>query len=115
MLSGFRLFRSWIRHGWLARIVVGAAIDRFPVFIQDQHPFRYFRIIDVEFRLVKPCTRCIVTSLDPLSGEPGANPLPALRAHRYSAALKGVTFGQNALVIAPSGARLHAGQAVDAH
>lgn len=32
---------------------MGAAIDRFPVLVQDQHPFRYFWIIDVEFRLVQ--------------------------------------------------------------
>lgn len=88
-------------------------IDGLPAWAEDE--LRELRCGDVVLRLVKPCTRCIVTSLDPLSGEPGANPLPALRAHRYSAALKGVTFGQNALVIAPSGARLHAGQAVDAH
>jgi uncharacterized protein YcbX len=75
---------------------------------------RELRCGEVTLRLVKPCTRCVVTTLDPSTGEPGADPLPALRSHRYDANLKGVTFGQNALVIAPPGAVLRVGAAVEA-
>lgn len=75
---------------------------------------RELRCGEVTLRLVKPCTRCVVTTLDPSTGEPGPDPLPALRAHRYDATLKGVTFGQNALVIAPPGAVLRVGAGVEA-
>lgn len=87
-------------------------IDGWPAWAEDE--LRELRCGEVTLRLVKPCTRCIVTRLDPRTGEPGADPLPALRTHRYDARLKGVTFGQNALVIAPAGARMRVGDSVEA-
>lgn len=35
---------------------MGAAIDRFPVLIENQHPFGHFRIVDIEFRFVQAMT-----------------------------------------------------------
>ncbi len=87
-------------------------VDGWPAWAEDR--LNDVRCGEVTLRLVKPCTRCVVTSLDPLTGAPGADPLPALRAHRYDAALKGVTFGQNALLVAPRGARLRVGESVEA-
>jgi uncharacterized protein len=56
------------------------------------------RIGDVTLRLVKPCTRCIITSTDQLTGERSMNPLPVLRQFRFSRELMGVAFGENAVV-----------------
>lgn len=56
---------------------------------------------DVIFELVKPCTRCIVTTLDPLTGQRRPEPvLKALKALRMSSdpRNKGVLFGVNAVV-----------------
>ncbi len=65
----------------------------------------------IELRLVKPCTRCSIPSVDQRTGLPDVNPLPALMAYRYDAALAGATFGVNAIIAAGVGARLGAGPA----
>ncbi len=64
------------------------------------------RIGPVTLRLVKPCTRCIIPSLDPHTGEPDLDPLPVLRSFRFDPQLRGVTFGINALISAGAGASL---------
>ncbi|MCW0182269.1 MAG: MOSC domain-containing protein [Zavarzinia sp.] len=67
---------------------------------EDQ--WRVIRIAGMDFRVVKPCSRCVITTRDPDSGERSeANePLRALgRIHR--AARGGIIFGQNAI---PDGA-----------
>jgi uncharacterized protein YcbX len=66
----------------------------------------------VALRLAKPCTRCVITSRDQSSGEPGSDPLPALRKFRFDRELKGVTFGWNALIESGAGASLRAGETV---
>jgi len=58
------------------------------------------KIGEVEFICVKPCTRCIMTTLDPVSGQSrGDISLRALTHLRRSAdkRLKGVLFGTNAI------------------
>lgn len=49
----------------------------------------------VEFDVVKPCTRCILTTIDPDSATPAPDgePLATLKTYRREAI--GVTFGQN--------------------
>jgi uncharacterized protein len=64
----------------------------------------------VRLRLVKPCTRCIVTSTDQVTGERSTNPLPVLRTFRWNRALKGVTFGENAVIERGAGETLTRGQ-----
>lgn len=64
---------------------------------------------DIELRLVKPCTRCIITATDQQTGQPGSNPLPVLRAFRFDRSLLGVTFGENAIISRGSGALLELG------
>ena len=66
----------------------------------------------VTLRLVKPCTRCVVTTRDQSSGEAGTDPLPALRRFRFDRELKGVTFGWNAVITAGVGATLRAGDSL---
>ena len=59
-------------------------------------------------RLVKPCTRCQVTTTDQSSAEVGTEPLPTLAAYRTHPTLSGVTFGMNAIIVAGAGHRLDA-------
>jgi len=54
---------------------------------------------DLTLRLVKPCTRCSIPSVDQSTGElQGDEPMRTLRTYRWDKALRGVKFGQNAIV-----------------
>ncbi|HTT02086.1 MAG TPA: MOSC domain-containing protein, partial [Steroidobacteraceae bacterium] len=64
---------------------------------------------EVKLRLVKPCTRCVITSTDQQTGERLTNPLPVLRQYRFSRELMGVMFGENAVIAAGVGARIAEG------
>jgi uncharacterized protein YcbX len=58
-------------------------------------------------RVVKPCTRCIITTTDQSTAErDGEEPLRTLRSYRWSSELRGVTFGQNAIVDSPGTLRV---------
>lgn len=73
------------------------------------------RIGAVTLRVVKPCTRCKITTIDQRSGIPhGDEPLRTLRGYRYDRQLNGVTFGQNAIVLNGVGQELKVGMAVHA-
>lgn len=57
---------------------------------------------NMRLRIVKPCTRCIITTTDQAAGAPqGDEPLRTLKSYRWDDALRGVTFGQNAIVERP--------------
>lgn len=60
--------------------------------------WRRLRIGSLELRIVKPCARCTIPSLDPFTGQRlfGDEPLPTLRAF-HRAANGGIMFGQNAI------------------
>jgi uncharacterized protein YcbX len=63
---------------------------------------------EVRLRLVKPCTRCSITTVDQATGvAQGDEPLRTLRSYRWDATMRGVKFGQNAIV--ESGGWLEAG------
>jgi uncharacterized protein YcbX len=65
-------------------------------------------------RIVKPCTRCKITTIDQASGEvTGEEPLQTLKTFRFSRELRGVLFGQNAIVIAGAGGVLNVGQTLE--
>ena len=66
---------------------------------------------EVVLRMVKPCTRCQVTTIDQASAALGIEPLPTLASYRHDARLAGVTFGMNAIV--ERGGALVAGQRAD--
>lgn len=76
----------------------------------DEDRIESLRIGEAELRFVKPCVRCIVTTTDQITGERGAEPLPTLKRLRWSREMKGVTFGENAVVLRPG--RLEVGDAV---
>ena len=73
------------------------------IVLDGLEPFEEDRISALHFehvtlRLVKPCTRCVITSTDQRTGQLSTNPLPVLRAFRFDKALMGVTFGENAVI-----------------
>lgn len=57
--------------------------------------WKRIRIGDVEFRVVKPCTRCILTTVDPQTGERSADREPLATLQKYRAQEDGAMFGQN--------------------
>ncbi len=66
----------------------------------EEDSWKFIKIGDVTFECVKPCTRCIMTTLDPATGESqGDISLKALTHLRQSndKRLKGVLFGINAI------------------
>ena len=73
--------------------------------------WRRIRIGDLTFRVVKPCSRCIIPTIDPLSGErnPDREPLATLMSYRKGEG--GVFFGQN--LIAEGTGLLQVGMTVE--
>lgn len=55
--------------------------------------WRRIRIGEVSFRVVKPCARCVITTIEQSSGERGREPLRTLAARRRFGG--GLMFGQN--------------------
>jgi uncharacterized protein len=64
---------------------------------------------ELTLRLVKPCTRCTIPSVDQRTGAASTDPTPALRAFRFSRELRGVTFGENAVIVAGTGCKIERG------
>ena len=62
-------------------------------------------------RLVKPCTRCAIPSIDQRTGERSTDPLPVLRPFRFDRELLGITFGENAVIVAGAGCEITRGSA----
>jgi uncharacterized protein YcbX len=78
-----------------------------PAFAEDR--ISSLQVGNVTLRLVKPCTRCVITSTDQRTGERSTNPLPVLREFRFDRTLLGVTFGENAVPTAGVGAVIETG------
>lgn len=65
---------------------------------------------DARLRMTKACIRCVITTIDPLTGERrGEEPLKTLKAYRFDKALRGVAFGRNAYAIEGVGSTLRRG------
>ncbi len=72
--------------------------------------WRRIRIGELIFEVCKPCPRCVVPSIDQLTGEKtGKEPLATLATYRRSAL--GVVFGQNLVHGGPG--KLRVGQGVE--
>lgn len=57
--------------------------------------WKRLRIGDVELRVVKPCSRCILTTIDPKTGERSADREPFATLEAYRKTENGAMFGQN--------------------
>ena len=86
-------------------------LDGLPPFAEDR--IARLRIGAITLELVKPCTRCIIPSLDPLTGEASTDPTPALKAFRFDKALMGVTFGENAVPTTGIGTQIRVGDSCE--
>ena len=101
-----------------ARLPVPLPMDRFrPNLVLDDLPpygedaLQEFGAGEIRLRAVKPCTRCVVTTTDQATGTPmGQEPLRTLKTYRWDKRLRGVTFGQNVIVLSGRGAELRRGQ-----
>jgi uncharacterized protein YcbX len=83
-------------------------LDGLPPFGEDE--LHEIECGGVRLRMVKPCMRCVVTTTDQLrGGRAGDEPVRTLKSYRWNAALRGVAFGQNAVVVEGAGLRLSAG------
>lgn len=69
----------------------------------------------IRLRIVKPCTRCVITTTAQESGTvEGDEPLRTLKSYRWDAKLRGVAFGQNVIIVSGAGERLSVGMEFDA-
>ncbi|WP_237885711.1 MOSC domain-containing protein [Pseudomonas sp. PGPR40] len=57
--------------------------------------WKRIRIGDVEFRVVKSCSRCILTTIDPQTGERSEDREPLVTLQKYRTEADGAMFGQN--------------------
>lgn len=73
--------------------------------------WKRIRIGDVEFRVVKPCSRCILTTIDPQTGERSADREPLATLQKYRSEADGAMFGQN--LVNDSNGRLEVGMPVE--
>ena len=80
----------------------------------DEDRMHELRAGPVALRIVKACTRCSITTTDQRQGAvDGVEPLKTLKEYRFDKHLRGVTFGQNAIVVGGVGESLRVGQAFD--
>ncbi len=74
-------------------------IEGAEAFAEDN--WKRIRIGDMQFELLKPCARCILTTIDPATGErsPDREPFATLKTYRE---VEGdVMFGQNMVNVGP--------------
>lgn len=100
-----------------SRLPRALPVDRFRpnVLIDGCTPYAEDRIGSlaagpVKLRLVKPCTRCVITTTNQATGVlEGDEPLRTLKTYRYDRDLRGVAFAMNAIVEAGVGETLAVG------
>jgi uncharacterized protein len=91
----------------MTRFRPNLVLEGLPAWAEDHIDTLIFE--GLTLRLVKPCTRCSIPSLDPETGAPSTDPTPALKRFRFSRALRGVTFGENAVIAESRGSNLRRG------
>jgi hypothetical protein len=105
-----------------ARLAVPLTMDRFRpnLELDGLPPYGEDDLQDLvsgalRLRCVKPCTRCVITTTNQATAKvEGDEPLKTLKTYRWDPQLRGVTFGQNLVVVAGAGTRLRAGMALRA-
>ncbi|WP_460952329.1 MOSC domain-containing protein [Spirosoma daeguense] len=61
----------------------------------EEDGWQHFRVGELDFYGVKPCARCVLTTIDPETAKPGKEPLRTLKTYRQWNAK--ILFGQNVL------------------
>jgi uncharacterized protein len=80
----------------------------------DEDRMHELRGGSVTLRVVKPCTRCSITTTDQQKGVvDGVEPLHTLKQYRHDKSLHGELFGQNAIVIDGVGQALSVSQQLE--
>jgi len=80
----------------------------------DEDRIHELRAGPVTLRIVKPCTRCAITTTDQQRGAvDGVEPLQTLKEYRFDKQLRGVAFGQNVIIVSGVGESLRVGQPFD--
>lgn len=62
----------------------------------DEDNWKNIKIGELQFTVVKPCARCVITTIDPVSSKKSKEPLATLSTYRNVD--NKILFGQNALV-----------------
>jgi uncharacterized protein YcbX len=75
----------------------------------DEDHIDTLAIGDVVLKLVKPCTRCEITTTDQDTARRSQEPLRTLSTYRRDDRLAGVTFGMNAIVAQGAGSAIAVG------
>jgi len=57
----------------------------------DEDSWKFVRMNNVDMKTIKPCLRCVLTTVDPVTGKMGKEPLRTLNTYRRSG--NGVSFG----------------------
>ena len=82
-------------------------LEGLPAWAEDR--IEALTVDGVTLRLVKPCARCTIPSVDQLTGQPSTDPAPVLRQFRYDKVLRGLTFGENAVIVTAGAGELEHG------
>ncbi|MEM9303823.1 MAG: MOSC N-terminal beta barrel domain-containing protein [Pseudomonadota bacterium] len=79
----------------MARFRPNVVVTTTEPFVEDT--WTRVRIGDLEFDCARRCTRCVLTTVDPASGEKHADgePLKTLRSFRFDREERGILFGVN--------------------
>jgi uncharacterized protein YcbX len=81
----------------MERFRPNVVLEQLPAWAEDR--IDTLTIGALTLRLVKPCIRCTIPSIDQQTGEPSTDPAPVLRQFRFDKALHGVSFGENAVIV----------------
>jgi len=67
----------------------------------QEDSWQHIRIGEVEFEIIKPCSRCVFTTVNPQTGDKddAMQPLKTLRQYRQSPHKKSIMFGQNLVAL----------------
>lgn len=107
-----RLAARAMREVPMNRFRPNVVVEGLPAFDEDH--VDTIALDDVVLKLVKPCTRCEMTTTDQATGERFEEPLRTLATFRHDDRLGGVTFGMNAIVVRGSGSTIAVGDAMEA-
>jgi uncharacterized protein len=77
----------------ITRFRPNLVVEGAPAWAEDGWLGRRLRVGEVVFRVVKPCDRCVLTTVDPETGEKGRQPLKILGKRRRFP--EGLLFGVN--------------------